>query len=147
MTAGAWPGPDVLEEAVHGLCARGYLEPDDDGIDPGLLGELAGIARSCGLCRTRPWELADHWLSVKQQEWERALPVWRCDCGTGFKTVAEWGREAFYLVTDDGLLGNPAGWIRLSPEGRVKGGSDCPSCGLGFAGTIARRANPQLALF
>lgn len=53
---------------------------------PGELArELAALAE-LGCCRSFPVTLtadalADHWLAHKEDEYERSLPIWTCDCG------------------------------------------------------------------
>jgi hypothetical protein len=87
-------------------------------------------------------------MARKQREYEQSLPVWSCDCGAAYKLLVQWGgQEQFYTITEDGLLGDQVGAIHRSSNGKVRQSGTCPGCGLRFADTIARRANPQRALF
>jgi hypothetical protein len=108
---------DVLHRAWDGvddLACRGYLDPDWENwqdIPLGAVIELASLAASCAQCRIGPSALAEHWINLKQwqyqEEHERSLPTWTCDCGHLYKvelTRAGAPRE-FYEPCGDGLLG------------------------------------------
>jgi len=169
-------------EAASVLAWRGYADPDPgEGWPPDLIAELIALvaAGPCPLCRIplRPDDLADHWLSAAQAEWEHSLPVWACSCGMVYKVLTEYDGEHFYAAGDDGprgplcegaaspagdadcphgscpevlfcrAFGDPAGTIRRNPKGQVRHSDACPACGEKFAGTIARQTVPEGALF
>lgn len=146
----------VVEDAANYLAMRGYLDPEDDGYPDWLLAELVAVAGqgSCGELCPHPLDgsrLADHFLAGKQEQWETSIPVWACDCGTGYKILAEMGStEDFYEIRADGMLGDQAGHIRYDSRGRYKASYDhtgerrlsdkCKSCGREFAAIVAARA-------
>lgn len=145
------PPMALIEDAANILCWRGYLDPEDDEIPAEVVAELTELAKEgpCAFCPAplRPDALADHWVARKQEEYERSLPTWTCDCGAVFKLLSEWGnQQAFYEARDDGLLGDRVGFIRHDGKRRVKHSDACPDCGRSFAVTIARHADPQQAL-
>ncbi len=177
LLAAVW----VIEEAADVLAWRGYAEPGPDGWPPQLLAELAAlVADGPGyLCPAplRPDDLADHWMAVKEDEYERSLPVWVCDCGAVYKVLAEYDGEHFYAAGDDGprgplcegitfpagdadcphdscpevlfdrALGDQAGVIRRNRKGEVRDSDKCRVCGEKFADTMVRQAVPEGALF
>ena len=108
---------DVLHRAWDGvddLSCRGYLDPDWENwqdIPLDVVIELAPLAARCELCRIGPSALAEHWISCKQwqyqEEHERSLPTWTCDCGHLYKVeLAQSGTPCeFYEPCGDGLLG------------------------------------------
>jgi hypothetical protein len=153
----AEPDPRLIDDALWYLCAvRGYIdEPpfDDDAraeIDR-IAAELTNLARGCELCRVDGEGLACHFLGVKQAEWERSLPTWRCGCGALYKRITEAsaaadGRsEEFYHLGED----PPRGPLCLGAS-EPSGEADCPheschdilfpACVLGdLAGHVVRR--------
>jgi hypothetical protein len=156
----AWPGPpplDLIESAADVLCWRDYLDPDEDEIPVEVIEELTRLWHE-GPCDACPgWgsadALADHFLGRKQQEYERSLPSWQCDCGAVYKTLTGWmNAEGFYATTDDGMFGDLVGIVKRDSKGRVKHSDTCPGCGQPFAETIAprsdaQRSDPQMRLF
>jgi hypothetical protein len=151
-----------------------------------LAGELAALAEQgcCPCCpgccppcpvTLTPDALADHWVAHKEDEYERSLPAWRCDCGAVYKMLSEWeghiaSYSVFYHLGDDALAGplcagaaRPdsdedcvhdscgdilfAGTTHIHGYGRVAHSSACPACGRRFADVIADRASAQQALF
>lgn len=139
----------LIEDAVTVLCQRGHLDPDDDEPIPAeLITELASLTGPCGGfdCPDPidPWALADHWVTGRQQAWERSLATWTCDCGRVYKVIQP---AEFYDATEDGLLGDRAGCIARDRKGRVKHSAKCRGCGELFAVTIDRQTNPQQSLF
>jgi hypothetical protein len=142
--------PGLVDDAVWNLCLMGHLdlEEDDEGGDweERVRWELGMLAGHCFWCRS-PDRLAWHWLSLKQQEWERSVPVWECDCGATYKVLPEWRTEVFCVTGEDGLLGDRAGEVRRDGKGRVKHSDKCRGCGEEFAAVIARQLSPQQALF
>jgi hypothetical protein len=143
---------ELIEDAAYNLEARGYGELEDDVLPPELAAELLDLYRAgpCELCPgwPSPDNLAEHVITKWQVDYDRAAPVWVCDCGARFKCPAYWGNpEDFYHITDDGLVGDPVGGVKRDSKGKVKDSSVCPACGVRFADTIADRANPQQALF
>jgi hypothetical protein len=151
----AKPPLELIEDAANVLCWRGHAEPgEDEEWDLAFLMELAEIARNpCSACRTpeglcrTPDEVADHYLERRQQEWERSVPTWTCDCGRLFKVLPGAPGDSFYDARDDGQLGDLAGYVRHDARGRVKHSDACPGCGRVLADTISARANPQQRLF
>lgn len=160
----------VVEDAANFLAMRCYLDPDADEYPAWVLAELAGIAREepCGdpICRTipdgflHPSAVADHFLARRQEDWERWVPVWACNCGRTFKVTRESPGTAFYQAREDGLMGGNAGCVKVDVKGqKIKGSDACPGCGRLFADTIAGRpvtprerdreapAEPALTLF
>lgn len=150
---------DVLCRVIDGaddLACRGYGPDfeDYDEIPAELVAEMASLAAECKLCRIGPGPLADHWMSWKlaqlRDKYERALPVWACDCGLRFKLEAAKDEDRLYqLLTPgrDSLLGVLAGTVRRSSKGKVTRADPCPGCGVSFAETRARQADPQGSLF
>jgi hypothetical protein len=144
---------DIIEDAAWVLSAHhDYLDPDDDEIPDDVFRELAELWRAgpCGICPGwgNPGALADHFLARKQEEWERSVPSWACDCGALYKRITEWQTQHFYKTTGDyGLLGDLAGTVRRNAKGQVKQSGACPACGRKFADTIARQDDPQQSLF
>jgi len=124
LTGGAdvMPLDELAGAAARILACRGYVDPHDVGEWPNeLAGELAALAElgccpwcpgwcpSCPVTLT-PDALADHWVADKEDEYERSLPAWRCDCGAVYKVLSEWeGHTAsysvFYHLGDDALAG------------------------------------------
>ena len=172
----------LAAEAASVLAWRGYAEPDPgEGWPPELIAELIALvaAGPCPSCPIplRPDDLADHWLSAAQAEWEHSLPVWVCSCGMVYKVLSEDDGEHFYAAGDDGprgplcegaafpagdadcphescpevlfcrAFGDPAGTIRRNPKGQVRHSDACAACGETFAGTIARQAVSGGVLF
>jgi hypothetical protein len=65
-----------------------------------------------------------------------------------YTLLDQWGgQEQFYTIAEGGLLGDQVGAIHRSSKGKVKQSGTCSGCGLQFADTVERRANPQRALF
>ncbi len=124
-----WPAValiDLLNRVIDGaddLACRGYFDPDpDEEIPPDLAAELAVLIAGCKRCRIGPSALGEHWLNRKQQEHERSLPVWTCDCGAVYKPLAEWGgRQDFYHALDDCQHGP-----LCAGASRPPGTEDCP---------------------
>jgi hypothetical protein len=104
---------ELAEAAARVLCVQGYLDPHDVGEWPDELAtELAELAAAgyCPPCPVTltPDALAGHWVARKEDEYERSLPTWTCDCGTVYKLVSEWGgHQEFYQLGDDALPGPP----------------------------------------
>ncbi len=177
LLAAVW----LIDEAAGVLAWRGHAEPGPGGWPPALLAELAELAADgpCNLCRIplAPDALADHWIAAKEDEYERSLPVWVCDCGAVYKVLTEYDGEHFYAAGDDGprgplcqgitfpagaadcphdscpevlfdrALGDQVGMIRRNRKGEVKHSDECPACGEKFADTVVRRTVPEGALF
>lgn len=99
--------------------------------------------------------LALYWEADRRSEYERALPVWTCDCGTRYKREP-WGHgnEAFYTITDAGLLDTHVGALKgkygigaIPPHPKYPANNGgCIRCHTAFTSTIARQANPQTSL-
>lgn len=135
---------------------NGCIDPDLAEWPDELLGQLAtlAVAGRCDpvLCprRVTGSVLADHWMTRRQEEWERSLPVWTCDCGRGFKVVHAdhlAGGDLYHDALPDGLLGEQVGSVRSNSKGKVTHSDACPGCGVSFAVTIARQTVPEGALF
>ena len=155
---GLTPLGAAVERAANYLAMRGALDPDDEEWPDWALAELAAIVLEgpCGeLCLVNdddgllnPSAAADHYEARRQHEWERAVPLWTCDCGQPYKVLPAPPGLAFYEARDDGLLGEPAGGVHLSADGRqVKKSAACRGCGRRLADTITGRLRPQQALF
>jgi hypothetical protein len=146
---------DLIENAADYLCARGYIDPEDEFIPDSVVADLTRLwlAGSCG--RYCPWRsiqarasvIADHWVAEKQEEYERSVPTWTCDCGATYKVLPDFSAEAFWTLSHDGLLGEHVGGVKRDRKGHVKGSAKCPACGVAFAETIDRQTNPQQRLF
>lgn len=146
----------LAEDAANVLQWRGHLDPDGEEIPDEVAVELAEIARegTCRLCLAPALTadaLADHYLSRKQEEYERSLPAWTCGCGAAYKKLATWGaNEDLYQAVDDSAHGP------LCRAAQPPGIADCPhgSCAsilfgggtlLGErAGQIRRNARDQV---
>jgi len=149
------PPVELIEDAAAVLAMRGYLDPDEDEIPPDVARELAELATEgvCGTCLGRdllPDALADHFLVRKQEEWERGVPVWECDCGAPYKVIPDnafQGGDELYEAREDDLFGDLAGRIRRDRKGRIKHSDTCGKCGASFAETMTRqtRSPAQLA--
>jgi hypothetical protein len=146
----------VVTQAAKVLVMRGWLDPDSGGIPDWILADLARLARepACGpLCQAageyrHPSSIADHFLDRRQADWDRAMPVWECDCGRRYKLAVEPPGLAFYELAEDGRPGDPAGDVELDAAGRkVRNSGSCPACRRRYADTITDRLNPQQALF
>ena len=148
------PVLDVIDHAAYILQWHGYLDPEADELDPEDVAELLDIYQA-GRCNDplciwfdTPKAIADHWITRRLREFDRAAPVWVCNCGARYKTPAYFGnREEFYHITADGLVGDRAGAVKRNSKGKATHSDHCPACGRRFAGTIADRASPQQALF
>lgn len=151
---------ELIEDAANILAWRGYWEPDDDDADvpASMVAELTEIAQTpCGVCTTEdgmcrgPDYIADHYQGRRQDEYERSIPVWTCTCGQPLKVIAsQLGIESFFLVVDDGLVGEHVGDVKRDSQDRIKKLDECPACpgcGNNIARTITDQANPQAALF
>lgn len=144
----------LIDDALIALTWRGFEFEDDEDPDPAILALLVALAsRPCdqcrsveGLCRSGQ-DLADHYLTYRQEEWERSLPRWTCRCGLTLVVLAEGRREAFYTVTDDALMGEEVGHIYRNAKGLVRHTARCPSCRRDIAVTRAEQDNPQQPLF
>lgn len=139
----------LIDDSLHNLHMLGHLEVEDLAspvCDDPLWYALGMLAGHCSGCRS-PDRLAYHWLELKRDEWERSIPVWRCDCGARYKVLPEWQTEVFYVAGPDGLLEEPAGEIRRDGKGRVKRSDQCRRCGEELAAVIARQLDPQQSLF
>ncbi|MEV4116319.1 hypothetical protein [Nonomuraea sp. NPDC049695] len=142
----------AVEDAANYLTMRGYLDPDGDEFPAWVLAELAELYHA-GACEFCPGALtgstlADHFLTRKQEEYERSIPTWVCECGWTFKVLPDPRGEAYFAARADGLLGDLIGYIRLdSTRQKVKHSDACPGCTRTFADTIAGQLNPQQALF
>ena len=145
----------IVWDVLNYLARRGWLETDD-GIPDWLVADLAALAQEkpCGpLCRTTtpdgflyPSDVADHFMTRRQEDWERWLPVWACVCGRRYKVVPGYPRAAFHVAAPDGLLGDLAGYVTPDAKRRaVKDSDACPGCGRLFADTIAGRPVTPLA--
>jgi hypothetical protein len=142
----------LVEDAANYLAMRGYLDPDAEEWPDWVLAELVDVyqAGPCPTCHEplNGSDLADHFLALKQDEYERSLPTWGRDCGAVYKILLVFGiHEHFFAVRDDGLLGDEVGVITRKSKGEVSRSDACPACGRRFADTIADRADPQQALF
>jgi hypothetical protein len=144
---------DIIDDAATILEWHGYLDPEADELDGEDIAELLDIYRA-GPCEhlclwfDLPQAIADHWITRRQHEYERAAPVWECACGARYKCPAWWGNpEEFYDITADGLVGDRAGAVKRNSKGKATHSDCCPACGRRFADTIDDRANPQQALF
>lgn len=152
-TSGALtPLGEVVEAAADHLAVRhSYLDPESDEWPDWVLAQLVALWRQgpCEDCPTWNWkELAHHFMGWWQREYERAIPTWACACGAVFKVLAAWAKVwEFYRPTDDELLGDQAGHIRLDGKGRAKHSDVCPDCQRSFAAVIAQQADPQGFLF
>ena len=152
------PLDQLAEAAARILACRGYVDPHDVGEWPDeLAGELAAALAEVGSCRSCPVPLtadalADHWLARKEDQYERSLPIWMCDCGAAYKLVSEWsGHSEFYKLGDDALLGP-----LCTGAARPDGDEDCAhdscgdilfgtGCSLGdLAGTIRKLSNGRM---
>jgi hypothetical protein len=87
----------VVAIALDVLTAKGWLEDDPD---PELLAALHRLYRTQPICQVevrytgellhgmlgeRPGVyLAGAFENERQEEWERTLPTWSCDCGQVF---------------------------------------------------------------
>jgi hypothetical protein len=151
----------VVAIALDVLTAKGWLEDDPD---PELLAALHRLYRTQPICQVevrytgellhdmlaeRPGvHLVGAFENERQEEWERTLPTWSCDCGHVFKVLPGGlpGKpdDRFYRLAADGLLGELVGTLRGTGIARSK---VCPECAREFAATIKRHADPQLRLF
>jgi hypothetical protein len=99
--------------------------------------------------------LALYWEVDRRADYERALPIWHCDCGAQYKRE-RWSasNESFYTITDDGLLAEHIGSLKgkrgiaaIAPDPKYPANNGgCPSCGHSFKKTIERQADPQTSL-
>lgn len=137
-----------------------YAEADDD---PEVLAELHRLYRpdldptpcTGSYLVDVGVTLALLWFGEWRDSYERAQPVWSCDCGTAYKRE-QWARdhEVIYTVTPDGLFDELVGSTRAKrgigtvprDAGYAMNNGGCPSCGRGFKATIARQADPQTSL-
>jgi hypothetical protein len=154
--SGLTPLGEVVAYAADHLAMRHsfMLAPDDDEWPFWIFAQLVTMWQQgpCGRCISRKlwnWkELAHHFMGCKEEEYDRALPTWTCECGAPFKLMHTFGDAwEFCQPDEDGLSGDQVGAIALDSKGRVKRSDACPACGRSFAGTIARRADPQGSLF
>lgn len=142
----------LIEEAATYLIRRGRAETGDDGYLPDeLVAELILVAaagtRQCCRGPLNGSTLADHWETDRQEEWERSLPAWHCDCGARYKRIREGTSTRFYRVTRDGLLGPLAGTVTRNSKGLVKHSDQCYRCGRGFGPTVDDQAAGRTTLF
>ncbi|HKS98932.1 MAG TPA: hypothetical protein VJT31_05315, partial [Rugosimonospora sp.] len=147
------PLGEVVHAAAWHLAGRhSYLDPEADEWPDWVLAQLVALWQQ-GPCADCPvWnfkELAHHFMGWCQREYERALPAWTCACGAVFKVLAGGWHQVWelYRPTDDGLLGDQAGQIRLDTKGRAKRSDVCPDCHRSFAAVVAEQADPQGSLF
>jgi hypothetical protein len=144
---------ELVEYAAHILEWRGYVEDLDDDEWEGLLTELSLVALSAAdhWCSdpsgyiTHPDHIADHWVAIRQEAWERSLPTLACQCGRVFKViggVAGLEGTQFYEL-EDGCCGEYVGGVRCLAGGKIKGAGACAGCGRAFAETEARRADDE----
>jgi hypothetical protein len=136
-----------------------YAEGDDD---PEILAQLERLYAadldptpcSGSLLFDTGVTLALLWADERRAEYERALPIWSCDCGTVYKRDA-WAaqHEVIYSVTPDGLFDEMVGSTRgkrgIGPIPRddyAMHNGGCPACGRAFKATITRQADPQTSL-
>ncbi|GAA1614304.1 hypothetical protein GCM10009733_008130 [Nonomuraea maheshkhaliensis] len=146
------PAGAAVEDAANYLAMRGYLDPNGDEFPDWVLAELADLYQA-GTCESCPGTLtgstlADHFLSRKQEEYERSVPTWECNCGRKFKVLPEPRGEAYFEARADGLMGDLIGYVRLdSQRQKAKHSDACPDCKHKFADTIAEQLDPQQALF
>jgi len=154
--SGLTPLGVVVAAAADHLAMRHsfLLAPDDDEWPYWVFAELAAmwLRGPCDRCISRTlwnWkELAHHFMGSKEEEYDRALPTWSCECGAPFKLMHNFGDVwEFCQQTEDGLPGDQDGAIALDSKGRVKRSDACPICRRSFADTITRRADPQQSLF
>ena len=140
-----------------------YCSDEDD--DPEVIADLERLFDSEPDLRPTPCSgvilfdtgvtLALMWEAERRAEYERAVPVWTCDCGARYKRE-EWARahEVFFTVEDDGLFGELVGSTRGKrgigdtprDEKYPDNNGGCPSCRKAFKATIARQADPQTSL-
>lgn len=151
---------ELVEEAAYVLACRGWWEPADDDEDfiPGWLADeltlIAGwpctvCADQHQVCRTG-YDVADHFLAMRQDSWERSWPAWTCTCGRIYKVLGGQLSEDFYEVADASwfsLPGDRVGQIQRNAKGKVKHSDRCPGCGETFADVLAEQLNPQHRLF
>lgn len=145
----------LIGSAAQFLAWRGLIDPDLAEWPSDLVAELAAVLTEgrcslfCPAILNRS-ALADHWEDRKQAEWERGLPLWKCDCGRTYKVLRggylERGDE-LYDAAEGGLLGDHIGCVRVDRKGRIKHSGTCPGCGEQFAAVMARQFDPQGALF
>jgi len=147
----------VVASALDVLVAKGWLV---DGADEQLVSELHHIHQTNATVRFSDGlphdklaacvgeHLAGTYERERQEEWERSLPAWSCDCGRAYKVVAgglpSRPDDEFYALRGDGLPGELVGTSRGVGISRNK---SCLTCGREFARTVARQADPQLPLF
>ncbi len=150
----------VVQIAVDVLIGKGSIEPED--VDDDLIATLRRLYRENPICQTKVVFTDDAWRNMYaarpgeylaavlhhewQEEWERSLPLWTCACGATFKLSESFSHGQQMHRVADGMLGDLVG----SVDGRghcAARNRDCPDCGRAFAGTIARREDPQLGLF
>lgn len=138
-----------------------YCAEEDD--DPEVLADLERLYSpdlqptpcSGGLLFDTGVTLALMWEAEWRAGYERAHPVWSCDCGAVYKRE-QWSREheVMYTFTADGLfdelVASTRGKRGIGPIARDTGDAmnngGCPSCGRSFKATIARQADPQTSL-
>lgn len=143
----------VVELALNYMCARGWIDPEcvDDQLEQALRrlyrADETGFIRTRqpikftgevlhDLCAARPGEcLAHAWECEQIEAYERALPVWRCDCGSEFKVAphpwqATRANDRFYRAAEDGTLGALVGTIRGKGSG-PDANDRCPAVGGG----------------
>ncbi len=164
---------ELTEKQRHDLlieAALDYMEHQDwycseYDPDPEVIEQLEQLYRDTPSLQPTPCSgspifdtgvtLALLWERDRRIEYEEAIPLWRCDCGTEYKRE-HWGHgnETFYTVTPDGLFDELVGSLKgkrgigTSPRDLkwpVNNGS-CPNCGRSFRSTLERQADPQTSL-
>lgn len=141
---------EVVEGAANILAWHGHIEYDDvvpADVAAGLL-DLAVRGRCGPITCPAPVgadALASHWLAQRQRVWELSLPVWPHPCGAIYKTLLDGsGRELFYELTAELLLGELVGVVRRNGAGVIKQSDMCPFCGDPFVGRPTPKTAPKL---
>jgi hypothetical protein len=151
----------VLALAVDVLARKGWFEDEPDDELLAALRRLYGANPVCQLevkftgevphdmlAGRAGQHLAAVYEQERQEEWERTVPTWTCDCGSTFRVLPGGipGRpdDRFHRIVQDGLLGQLVGTIRGTGISHNK---VCPDCRREFAITVKRLADPQLRLF
>jgi len=152
----------IVEAALDYMTARDWYYAEDDD-DPEVIAELerlyavdlAPTPCTGNLLVDTGVTLALEWAAARRADYERAQPVWSCDCGAMYKRDA-WAaeHELIYTVTPDGrfdeLVGSTRGKRGIAAVPRDTGyatnNGGCPACRRAFKTTIARQRDPQTSL-